>query len=509
MDDSLESSQPLSPLLHRQHSNSVVVAPFCITGSGPASSSPASSSMCHVSSHRVNGGLAARVAAACQHGSSMAVAPMDASPIDPPPQWDESDGVPTSPYNPAAMSRGRISRRHFREVYGGREPYSMCYLVYCILCFVLTGTLFAATLFEGSISRKEAKLWRRRLRPWEETVESFVGAALVTETFAMLRMLGWRRFCRSGWHLLDALIAGLTLVCGLFFCLRRAVHQVGDVVEDFDVPFLGLRFLLQPIRMCSTASMVVRARRMQRSPEVAALPATPVEVDPRLPCTALTRPIFTSFVASQVRDLLPCHLRYSDWELVYSPSVHGTSMNTFYRCQGGPNVIVVRDAAGHIFGGFANAPWRATTTGYGVGEAFVFAVVPEAGKGKSTNNNTTNNGGSCRVEEGEPLSPLSTTATEDDERQLSHDMECAAAADDSRAVEVKAFWGAHHPSGLPPQWSDTRMLGLGKALVVFDDFLRGSSSACETFCSEPLSQSGTDFVIRDFECWQVGDERGG
>ncbi|CAE8628749.1 unnamed protein product, partial [Polarella glacialis] len=53
------------------------------------------------------------------------------------------------------------------------------------------------------------------------------------------------------------------------------------------------------------------------------------------------------------------------------------------------------------------------------------------------------------------------------------------------------------------QWSDSKMLGMGSAMVVCDDFLRGRSTDCEVFGSSPLSTS-SDFIIRDFECWHVG-----
>merc|ERR1712224_790935 len=126
--------------------------------------------------------------------------------------------------------------------------------------------------------------------------------------------------------MLDAVVAGLTLLCGVFFLLRRLVHHVGDELEDIDVPILAIRFALQPVRLASTATMVVRARQQRKHQQ----PIEPVAYvrDPRRACPLLQRPVLTAELAVQIQEALPVRLRYSDWRLAYAPGVHGTSFKT-------------------------------------------------------------------------------------------------------------------------------------------------------------------------------------
>jgi len=357
-------------------------------------------------------------------------------------------------------------------------------------------------------------LWRRKLRPWEEVVEAFIGAALCAETFAMLRVTGLRRFFRDRWRIFDAFIAVLTMLCGAFFLLRRAMHHTGDAVESIDVPILGLRFALQPVRMASTASKVVRAHRLRREAVDPPPPLPPV--DPRRPCPGLSRSILSLDLAVQLRELLPCYLRFADWELGYAPCVHGTSMSTFYRQQGGPNLLVVRDVDGNIFGGFAPAEWRPTAGAYGGTEAFVFVARRAVEVADAADAGCESAGGrSCGadgdgvaggdgallegdVAEGAQLQPQAAFARGDAA------VAARKAADTTTPDVLEAFWAVPREGPSIVQWSDAKMLGLGSALVVSDDFLRGSSSKCETYCSPPLSGAGSEFIIRDFECWRIG-----
>jgi hypothetical protein len=342
------------------------------------------------------------------------------------------------------------------------------YLVYCIVCLLLTGILLAVAIWECLAPRNEARFWRRELRPWEEATEAFVGAALCAETFAVIVGLGPRAILRDRWRLCDAFIASLTLLCGLFFVCRRVAHAVRGLqrlADDIDVPILAMRFALQPMRMVSTAAMVVRAHKRRKK----AKPVTedPEVFDPRqldsLPRSLCT--VLTPSLASELRELLPCYLRFTEWHLGYAPKAHGTSLRTFYRQQAGPNLLIVRDADGEIFGGFAPEPWQQRSGAYGTGEAFVFSVT----------------GGHVSVDQSSPAAP---------------------APREDRRIEPHT---ATLQKGEVIQWSDTKIFGLGHALVVHEDFLRGSSSSCEAFgCRSPLTQSGQDFIIKDFECWHIG-----
>lgn len=406
--------------------------------------------------------------------------------------FPETIEVESRPLEMRPTGSRSLSRRYSWAGKSNSARLATYYLVYCVVCLLLTGILLVVAIVECFAPRKEARFWRRELRPWEEATEAFVGAALCTETFAVFIALGPRIVLRDKWRFLDAAIAGLTLLCGLFFVFRRVLRGAQRVVEDMDVPILALRFALQPMRMVSTAAMVVRAQRRRRKRKPAAVEQD--IIDPRQfqgaaasLCSALTPRL-----ASELRELLPCYLRYVDWHLGYAPKVHGTSLRTFYRRQAGPNLLVVRDANGGLFGGFAPEAWRPTSAAYGTGESFVF-VVREQGAALADDGATAENANVNAKAENVAVSGNA-------------DMECAApltncSSQEQQSIEV---FRATLQQGEVIQWSDSKMLGLGHAVVVCEDFLRGTSQRCEAFgCQSPLS-AADDFIIKEFECWHVG-----
>jgi len=392
-------------------------------------------------------------------------------------------------------ARGSNSSGGAREV---GAPVAQCggtlYLVYCIFCCALTATLLVITLWEGSQPRREASFWRRKLRPWEEAGEAFVGTALCTETLMPMLALGARRYLRDRWRFLDVAVACLTLVCGVFFMFRRAIHHAGDLVEDIDVPILALRFALQPLRMVSTASMVVRARRRVHVKR----DEPPPIVDPRRP-SALLRSALTVEMAAELRDFLPSYLRFNEWTLVYSPQLHGTSINTFYRQQIGPNLLVVQDAQGGIFGGFATETWRPQNGAYGHGEGFVFVArrnEDDAGARSRSASVCSDDGSPCSSPCRQSSAPDFPVCVE------------MTSMDSEKSQNVQVFW-AVPLTGRIIQWSNSNMLGFGRAVTLCDDFIRGASERCDAYESPPLSlpANGGEFIVRSLECWYVGPDR--
>jgi len=72
-----------------------------------------------------------------------------------------------------------------------------------------------------------------------------------------------------------------------------------------------------------------------------------------------------------LRAALPVRLRQHDWRLAFSTDQHGCSLQTLYRrlASRGPSLLVVLDADGSVFGGFASESWRADASHYfGTGE---------------------------------------------------------------------------------------------------------------------------------------------
>ena len=76
-----------------------------------------------------------------------------------------------------------------------------------------------------------------------------------------------------------------------------------------------------------------------------------------------------------VASVLPPRHRFAQWSLQYSSAKHGISLQTLYRrAQPGPCLLLIRDAAGYIFGCFTPMPWRPSPRYYGTGETSVFQL---------------------------------------------------------------------------------------------------------------------------------------
>jgi len=80
-------------------------------------------------------------------------------------------------------------------------------------------------------------------------------------------------------------------------------------------------------------------------------------------------------LAHVLAQSLPLSLQWKGvWRLVYSPRLHGVSLQTFFRClqSAGPSLMVVQDHRGFVFGGFGPAEWHMSNRYFGHGESFVF-----------------------------------------------------------------------------------------------------------------------------------------
>ena len=66
--------------------------------------------------------------------------------------------------------------------------------------------------------------------------------------------------------------------------------------------------------------------------------------------------LLSSFVLKQLAGTLPMRFAYSDWSLLYSTSVHGISLNTFYANTAGCGccILAIKDREGNLFGGFCS-----------------------------------------------------------------------------------------------------------------------------------------------------------
>eukprot|EP01015_Nassula_variabilis_P000823 TRINITY_DN10452_c0_g1_i2.p2 TRINITY_DN10452_c0_g1~~TRINITY_DN10452_c0_g1_i2.p2 ORF type:complete len:123 (-),score=23.47 TRINITY_DN10452_c0_g1_i2:37-405(-) len=87
--------------------------------------------------------------------------------------------------------------------------------------------------------------------------------------------------------------------------------------------------------------------------------STSTEADD-LPIMSQPSSILNNKQLSILYNSLPGVYRVSDWNLVYSSLVHGTSYNTMIRkCeQAQATLMVIRDMNDYVFGAFCNKPWR-------------------------------------------------------------------------------------------------------------------------------------------------------
>jgi hypothetical protein len=106
----------------------------------------------------------------------------------------------------------------------------------------------------------------------------------------------------------------------------------------------------------------------------------------RMPLSELHQPvlaqrsaILTPHQAALLEAVLPRGLRDMEWSLAYSLALHGASVDTLLvrAREHQHSLLVLKDAAGAVFGGFAAEPWAVHKGGaggsfYGSGQSFVF-----------------------------------------------------------------------------------------------------------------------------------------
>jgi hypothetical protein len=90
-------------------------------------------------------------------------------------------------------------------------------------------------------------------------------------------------------------------------------------------------------------------------------------------------PILTPQLAAKHAPTLPNAVAFMDMQLLYSTAVHGARLQTMYERvrNSGPNVLVLRDSEGHVFGCYANEQWRLSQLYFGNGDVYVFTLLPE------------------------------------------------------------------------------------------------------------------------------------
>ena len=98
-----------------------------------------------------------------------------------------------------------------------------------------------------------------------------------------------------------------------------------------------------------------------------------------LPKLNIPSEIFSSIQLKELHSKLPYYHQYTNLKRVFSISVDGCALRSFYdKCEKVNNsILVLKDEDGNIFGGYASEAWTPKYTFYGTGECFLFTYYKE------------------------------------------------------------------------------------------------------------------------------------
>jgi len=98
-----------------------------------------------------------------------------------------------------------------------------------------------------------------------------------------------------------------------------------------------------------------------------------------LPKLNIPSEIFSSIQLKELHSKLPYYHQYTNLKRVFSISVDGCALRSFYdKCEKVNNsILVLKDEDGNIFGGYASEAWTPKYTFYGTGECFLFSYYKE------------------------------------------------------------------------------------------------------------------------------------
>jgi len=179
-----------------------------------------------------------------------------------------------------------------------------------------------------------------------------------------------------------------------------------------------------------------------------------------LPKTNNTPPLMNVTLGNNLRRFFPPRRAIStEWVLIYATYANGISLTTMtdrMLQSNQPQLIVIKDFRGNIFGGYSSSQWYSDGLYHGNGECFLW-------KQKNANEN-------------EDLVQAFKWTGEN------------------------SYFMIHSKKGVPYLAMGG---GNGKFGLYVDDFLqKGTSESCLTFANDPLSNS-FDFEIAALEVWEI------
>ncbi|KAL8909206.1 MAG: hypothetical protein Q9207_000380 [Kuettlingeria erythrocarpa] len=261
-------------------------------------------------------------------------------------------------------------------------------------------------------------------------------------------------------------------------------------------------------------------------------PLTPLLLDPANASSSSV--ILTRALAEEIRLLVPPRLQLCEsWNLVYSLEEDGVSLTTLYsKCQPwsiakcGSFVLVVKDAAGGIFGAYLTDAPRPSSSFYGTGECFLWrsSILPassllsslppppsapeSATLGRSTTIASPKFSSRHLSRNHDHLSSSSSSAFSANNSNNENNSRTPSPAP---SVEQRIRFKAFPYSGVNDYliFCESGFLsvggGDGRYGLWLDGVLeRGISSSCMTFGNEGLSEEGEKFEVVGVEVWLVG-----
>ncbi|KAL8711044.1 MAG: hypothetical protein Q9220_004425 [cf. Caloplaca sp. 1 TL-2023] len=263
--------------------------------------------------------------------------------------------------------------------------------------------------------------------------------------------------------------------------------------------------------------------------------------------------ILTRALAEEIRLLVPPRLQLAEsWSLAYSLEEDGVSLTTLYQKCGPYSleksssvVLVIKDAAGGIFGAYLTDPPHPSPSFYGTGECFLWrssilptsAILsslppppsaPESASlvGRSTTIASPKSASSSSHHHNSLLSPLTTTTNPTGGTTNSITNDRRSPSPSAQHPPPSSSSGTSTPGGggetrirfkaFPYSGINDYLIfcqpdflsvggGDGKYGLWLDGVLeRGISSSCLTFGNEGLSEEGEKFEVVGVEVWEVG-----
>ena len=171
-----------------------------------------------------------------------------------------------------------------------------------------------------------------------------------------------------------------------------------------------------------------------------------------LPKLNIPSEIFSTVQLKELHSKLPYYHQYTDLKRVFSISVDGCALRSFYnKCESVNNsIIVVKDDEGNVFGAYASEAFSPKFTFFGTGECFLFTFYKE-----------------------NKIHVYNSTGANDHYMYCDSDQVCFGCSDDYFS------------------------------LALTNDFLKGYSKNTKTYDNEPLNKNDK-FVIVKLELWTFG-----